>query len=336
MITFEATYFDGKTAKPHAVQVSLDGPWLYVKGEVEERFAVNQCEITHVMGKVRRSIHLPGEAKLETQDLAAVAELERVLGLNKGMSLVNRFEQSWRWTLVMIVGIFFAGAAVVWWGIPLFAQGAAAITPPRILDPISKEALKQLDDGYLKPTRLSAARQAELQKLFLQVTRIVGKNYNYRLELRKGGRLGANAFALPSGVIIFTDEIIDLAQSDREIAAVMAHEVGHVVHRHSLRQLYQAVGITVMISAVFGDLSSAASMATTLPTVLIQTGYSRQFELQADATAARYTNAQGWGTEPLAKLLERLEASRPSRGSVLSTHPDTKDRIAALKRISKP
>ena len=73
------------------------------------------------------------------------------------------------------------------------------------------------------------------------------------LAFRRGRDLGANAFALPDGVIVFTDELIGLLESDAEILAVFAHEYGHVVERHSLRQILQDSAIAVLSFLLIGE-----------------------------------------------------------------------------------
>ena len=69
--------------------------------------------------------------------------------------------------------------------------------------------------------------------MFLTISAGQGPPGRYRLELRSGEALGANALALPSGIVIMTDDLVALAKSDDEIGAVMAHELGHVRGRHA-------------------------------------------------------------------------------------------------------
>ena len=64
-------------------------------------------------------------------------------------------------------------------------------------------------------------------------------DHDIRIVFRKGGRLGPNAFALPGGTIIFTDEMIMLSEHDDELLAVLIHEIGHVVHRNGMRTIIQ-------------------------------------------------------------------------------------------------
>ena len=80
--------------------------------------------------------------------------------------------------------------------------------------------------------------------------------------------MGANAVALPAGIIIMTDALVELSENDEELAAVLAHEIGHVRNRHALRALLQNSVVAGSIILVTGDASSAGSIAAGIPTLL--------------------------------------------------------------------
>jgi Zn-dependent protease with chaperone function len=78
----------------------------------------------------------------------------------------------------------------------------------------SQQTLSTLDRIVLRPSGLTAARQAEIADLLHRVATAAGDPGRYRLELRDGGRIGANAFALPDGTVIVTDQLVRLAEVD--------------------------------------------------------------------------------------------------------------------------
>jgi Zn-dependent protease with chaperone function len=146
---------------------------------------------------------------------------------------------------------------------------------------------------------------------------------------------GANAFALPSGVIVITDELVQLAKDDREIVGVLAHECGHIVHRHSLRAVLQNSAVFVLIALITGDVSSATAFGGALPTFLLQNRFSREFEREADAHAVTQLKQAGIPPSYLADMLQRLatthgESDSPLLG-YLRTHPPTPERIQAIR-----
>ena len=84
---------------------------------------------------------------------------------------------------------------------------------------------------------------------------------------------------------MLTDGLVELTQDDHELAAVIAHEVGHVAHRHPMRMSLQAAGVGLVMAGVFSDAMAITGLAAVLPTLLIENGYSREFEDAADEFA---------------------------------------------------
>ncbi len=171
------------------------------------------------------------------------------------------------------------------------------------------------------------------------MARRAGIDGKSRLEFRKGKGVGANAFALPSGIVVMTDEMVALARNDDELAAVLAHEAEHVRGRHGMRHILQNSMTVLIVSAVTGDIASISSLASTVPTVLIDAKYSRDFEREADAAVAVYLRSRKIPLKRYADILARLQAeldkkvpgeSMPAR-NYLSTHPPTEDRIKGFK-----
>ena len=146
---------------------------------------------------------------------------------------------------------------------------------------------------------------------------------------RQGDAIGANAFALPSGIIVFTDEIIALSKDDRELLAVFAHELAHVKYRHTMRQVLQNSVTGLLVIMLTGDVGSASSLAAALPTLLVQTKFSRDFESEADNFAIVLLKQQGVSPVYLGDILERMRKLMGDgvMPGFMSTHPSTSDRI---------
>jgi Zn-dependent protease with chaperone function len=160
----------------------------------------------------------------------------------------------------------------------------------------------------------------------------------YTLEFRSSKDIGANAFALPGGTIIVTDQLVTLAGNDEEILAVLAHELGHVSERHPLRQLLQSSVAGLAMTWYLGDISTLLAAA---PTLLLQSSYSRDFERRADRYAADMLRHNGIAPARLADMLGKLESSHPAEkagkgqasriAEFFSSHPDTEERIRTLR-----
>jgi predicted Zn-dependent protease len=156
----------------------------------------------------------------------------------------------------------------------------------------------------------------------------------YRIEFRAAPEPGANAFALPSGVIVITDDLLKLAEDDREILGLVAHECGHVQGRHALRSVLQNSAVFVVIALITGDVSSTTGFAGALPAFLLQNKFSREFECEADRHAVTMLRATGNDPAFLAHMLERLSKAHAESGSkalgYLQTHPSTPERIESI------
>jgi Zn-dependent protease with chaperone function len=222
------------------------------------------------------------------------------------------------------------------YGVPALAEAIANRMPAPAVRRIGEHTLTILDLTVFKRSELSRDRQAAIAQRFEQLHLPPSPdNIRGTLEFRKGGALDANALALPSGVIIVTDDLVKLAADDRQIIAVLAHEAGHLARRHALRQILQDSVVALALTWYVGDTSMILAAA---PTALLEAKYSRDFEHDADAYAATVLRDNGLSPNDLADMLERLEnAHRPRRPGqpaardYLSTHPLTSERIQFLR-----
>jgi len=119
---------------------------------------------------------------------------------------------------------------------------------------------------------------------------------------------------------------------------VLAHELGHVHGRHTLRRLLEGSATALIIAGVTGDIASTTSLAAAAPALLLQTRYSRDNEREADAFALRTMKAAGIDPAQFAHILLRMEAVGGRGGgfpTFLSTHPDTEERAALARAASQ-
>jgi Zn-dependent protease with chaperone function len=153
--------------------------------------------------------------------------------------------------------------------------------------------------------------------------------------------MGPNAFALPNGVIVMTDELVQMAGDDGAILGVLSHELGHVQRRHSGRHLLQALGVGVVFNLWLGDASGAMAA---VPAILVAQKHSRDFEREADQYAIDMMRANRRPLGPMATLFETMEAASANRAieedgeeepmqDYLSSHPSDAERIAKLRAV---
>jgi len=150
-----------------------------------------------------------------------------------------------------------------------------------------------------------------------------------------------NAFALPGGYVYISRGILSLANNEAELAAVLAHEVGHITGRHSAER-YSRSAVTSLganILSVALD-SGAAAQALGLGANLYLSSYSRSQETEADSLGLRYLTKTGYQPDGMAQFLSSLQAQsgldarlagqKGKQGfNYLSTHPATSQRVNA-------
>lgn len=145
-----------------------------------------------------------------------------------------------------------------------------------------------------------------------------------------------NAFALPGGHIYVYEGLLLEASNEAELAAVLAHEVGHVVARHATEQLTKQYGYNLLVSLVLGKQPGRwAGVAANLFGTAGLLKYSRDDEYEADNLAVVYTNAAGYSPGAVADFLGKLvtmEGREPGKlETLLMTHPPTSDRVDRVK-----
>lgn len=343
MKSIPVTYFDGRVSACRAARITLEGERLIVSGEgFELSYALSELTIPPGVGAVRRTIRLPDGGVCELEQGRLPAELERGVH-STAWRLLHRWERSLPLALAALLLTTLVVLAFVRYGVPLLAKRVALALPVATERAIGSESLATLDRLLMKPSSLPAERRSQLTELFRRVAGRTEATAGCRLEFRSSPAIGANAFALPSGIVVVTDDLVDLARSDDEIAAIMAHELGHVRGRHIMRHLLQSSVSGLIIASLTGDLTSITSLAATLPTVLVDASFSREFEREADDAALAWMKAAGVPPRRYAEVLGRLQAQLDAKNGTgfdkkhparnyLSSHPDTGERI---RRIMK-
>ncbi|MDP6344225.1 MAG: M48 family metallopeptidase [Alphaproteobacteria bacterium] len=143
-----------------------------------------------------------------------------------------------------------------------------------------------------------------------------------------------NAFALPGGQVVILRGLLATAESADEVAAVLAHEIGHVSHRHPTQMAIRAFGIGLVGDLLTGEGSALVELAGEVGGALLLLSYSRDMERQADAFARDLLHRQGLSTNAMARFFARLHDRAPTGEydktlAYLNSHPPLAERIAA-------
>ena len=332
MVTFEARWFDGIGGAPRDARVVVVDGVLHVQSaDVADALTVRLAgvRIAERLLRAPRLIDLPGGGVLQIAETAALAAALEAAGVHD--PVVVRWQRLWPAATVALLLLL---ALVVWLyveGLPRAAEWAADHVSPSLETRLGDQALAVLDRRVLVPSQLSDSRQSELRKLFAEFQARARLEPVRRIEFRSvpAGR-GVNAFALPGGVIVFLDGIVQLAGSDDDILlAVLAHEYGHHARHHMTRGLFRALGAVALAGVIWGDYSSVASHGAVL---FGQLRYSRHDEIEADDFAFAALGRAGVSPGALARFFWREDSDpgKKAHGAAepewLSTHPGSNDR----------
>jgi hypothetical protein len=290
-----AGYYDGQTAGAERVGLELVGRSLKFEFAGTTRWVeLDATTVVEPVGTGPWIVELADGASLKITD----ANFGERLAVQSGsLGFVRTLEGAWHWALVSLIVAILATWAGLTYGVPAFATTVAFALPDNVSAALSDEGLGVMDDLLFDQSELPAETTARVTQLFddIKVT---------------------NPEFLPY---------------DAEIMAVLAHEVGHLYGRHSLRILLQNSVSALMIAGLTGDVSNITALSAAIPTVLMQAKYSRDFEREADDFAFDYLETRGVSTDALSDLLLRLEPSESDDGDDfpgwLSSHPPSRERV---------
>jgi predicted Zn-dependent protease len=335
---FEGVLYDGRSASGRRVVVVVDGAALSIV-DSESRAAITRSDVrvdAPIPGVARRLI-LPGGGSIESENNALVEALWPAQGfVSRGAFWLES-----RWSAAIAAVLL--TAAFVWFVVsqilPLAAEPIARSISPRIEEAIGKQALRSIDATFAKPSRLPAERRREIDSKFEAFVENEPELEDVDLQFR---RMGApNAFALPGGIVVVTDEMVQFAKDDDELFAAIAHELGHLQARHAMRLVLQQSGIAVLVTAIAGDAAGMTFLAAAMPAAVLNAGYSREFELEADRYAYGHLKRHGSSPAVLARLFRRLAEDRHAADAndplarYLSSHPALEERARLAEEAAR-
>ena len=221
--------------------------------------------------------------------------------------------------------------AALWLGIPRFADTVARMVPVEwevaMGESLVGPLIRQLALFDATDTPGYCTDRSGREVLDSLSARLAPVESPYRFRIHVANLELANAFALPGGQIVLTDGLLRFAESPDEVAGVLAHEMGHVIHRHPTAVTIEALGLAFLFGVMLGDPGVGAVVWA--GETLIGRGFQREAEMEADASAIELLGRARIGTQGLADFFERLERNFgevPEFLHLLSSHPPDESR----------
>jgi Zn-dependent protease with chaperone function len=324
-----AFYFDGKTSRKLRVALSVEAGVAFISGDVQRQYPVADLRVSERTRNAARKVTFPDGAYLEVLDNVAFNELLAATGHRD--SFVVRMQQSWRGALIAVVATVAILVLGYVYGLPAASEAVAKTLPEKVERAIGRETLSFLDKRILSPSNLPAQQRQAIVARFAALTPSGQGVPRYEIIFRKS-KIGPNAFALPSGQIVLTDEIVTLVESEDALMGILAHELGHLHERHIMRRIIQSSAIGAVATVLFGD---ASAVLASIPTVMLDLKYSRDAEREADDYAIAMLKANSIDLSNLTLVFAKLEKSSNDSAPYLSSHPPASERVKRIRQAQR-
>lgn len=334
----QGRFFDGRSSRPHDVVVRDAGGALRFEadGHIHEwPLDGLDAEIVNGQARVRHASDRDARLVLAEADwrLLGGPDLRRALDRSQG-----RARKGERRLIIGLVSAAAAVAAFVFIGMPILSGPLARATPPDYERRMGHNFDLQM--AYVFPDCTGLDGQRIIADLGDRIAR--GADTEFDIAVRLVHAPMVNAFALPGGPILLTDDLIREAQSPDEVAAVVAHEIAHVEKRHVMQAVWRSLGMGLVLDAVVGGGTGAGQQAVLLAGQATDLRYGRDAEREADAQGMTLLHRAGLSSEGMAPFFERLNRIEGNAGEArsvtefLSTHPDTRRRAGEARERQRP
>lgn len=198
----------------------------------------------------------------------------------------------------------------------------------------SLNAVKQMDSGQ-KSAPASAKYRNRMKQIVSRVTFPKIKNVKFNVKVYKTEPGNLNAFATPDGSIRFHSALMDV-MTDDQLLAVLGHEIGHVVEKHSFNQMRKAL----LASAAVKGGAGATNVGTQAYNIgggdladrFLQSSFSRKDEISADKYSLKILTGAGEKPEAMLDAIGVLKKEFGNGGGMMSSHPSNNNRIKRLKK----
>ncbi|MEI7352043.1 M48 family metallopeptidase, partial [Pectobacterium parmentieri] len=301
-------------------------------------FTLEQVAVSDALGSIPLTLTFPDGGRFVPADDPT---FRAWYSARRRPGLVHRLERHKRGVILTLFATLFIVINYVYVVLPWASSALALHIPTAIEQQLGQHTLTLLRHSDFKPSKLPIARQQAMQTLFQQVmpADIREDKTPLRLEIMSAP-IGPNAFMLADGTLIISDDLVTLAKSDNELAAVMLHEMGHHAYRHPMRMVVRSSLVSLTFMWMTGDVSGVGDIVLQSAAFINEMQFSRDMEREADAWAIAKMQQQGRSLQSMQAMYQALINHDRSEDEVesldlpdwLSTHPDMDERLRTIER----
>lgn len=341
----EARYFDGESAEPTSVVVSFGERSLVIMGFDEMPIAHWPLASLRALGRRGDSAaqlvpHPDSDERLVISDREMLAAIAKVCPDLHHRPVDRR---GVRRAFVWSGGAAAALVLMMFVLIPALAGRLALLIPPEREQQLGDAVVEQLKTiltyigtGERPVICDTPSGVAALEAMTGRLAPELDMPYPLRVGVLDHGMV--NAVALPGGRVLLFRGLIEAASTPEEVAGVLAHEIGHVIHRDPTRQALRAAGTAGILGLALGDVFGASIVVVATDAVL-NASYQREAEARADGEAHHLLAEAGLPSTPFAEFFQKMRARYgDTEGALklLSSHPglaERAERAAEADRI---
>lgn len=329
---FPATYFDGRSARRHDVEVWRTAQGLLIRGETVG-------ELRWPYPELRRDERVsPDEPVRYERGPEGSAEVLVVPGSGflpepRGVGGIGQLRRRSIGSLILPALVTLAALVAAWLLVlPPLASKLAERVPAEWEQQLGATVVKAFTESH------QVCRDPDQEAVLARLTATLtadgtGGPYTYRVSIIEDPMV--NAMAAPGGQILVFRGLIDEATSPDEVAGVLAHEIEHVVQRHGIDAILREMPVQLLISAMMGSSPLGGNVAQVAYT-LGASSYQRNDERAADEGAVRRLAAAGISARGMVEFFRRSAAEGDTEGLLqyVSSHPTNAERLEALEALS--
>jgi len=353
-LQFAGALFDGKSARKHPVDVELTPREIILTKPGHEpihwfysnlRCAANTTSPFHIE---HGELNSEGLETLVVEDPGFYKSVSRIAP-NSFFADGKQTEFHWK--------IYVAGLLVLVFSAYVFIKVVPAFLADRMIDEIPVEWEVTLGQSVLKMLPLEQKPDqkvlAVLQDTVDLLEQSVEGDQPYDLRVYIWSEKEVNALALPGGAILVSQGLLNEAESPEELAGVIAHEIQHVLLRHSTEGILRNLAQSMLLALFVGDVNAIMEKMVSLASTLETLGLSREMEAEADRKGMELILAANIDPHGMIRIFEKLTHEKSSQEeevsnktapkekyiklfSYFSTHPSSKNRLLKLEKQMKP